>query len=169
MAVKDKTIKDLTLLEDVSQEDFLIVWDNSAENNNTKKLPISEIMKNQGNSYSTDEVVVGTWIDGKPIYRKVFNLNAPHPSTQSGSYQLLVNIPYLKNIITHYGFYLSNFYSTPNLVSYRTIPQNNLFVFSYDSLKTNVPAENRRFYISLENTTDYNITVAVEYTKTSDD
>lgn len=26
-----------------------------------------------GNVYSTDETVVGTWIDGKPIYRKVFS------------------------------------------------------------------------------------------------
>lgn len=25
--------------------------------------------------YSTDETVIGTWIDGKPIYRKVFSLN----------------------------------------------------------------------------------------------
>lgn len=26
-----------------------------------------------GNVYSTEEKVVGTWIDGKPIYRKVFD------------------------------------------------------------------------------------------------
>ena len=28
---------------------------------------------NKLNTYSTDEIRVGTWIDGKPIYRKVFN------------------------------------------------------------------------------------------------
>ena len=27
--------------------------------------------------YSTEEQVVGTWIDGKPIYRKVISLNCP--------------------------------------------------------------------------------------------
>ena len=27
--------------------------------------------------YSTDEVQIGTWIDGKPIYRKVINANIP--------------------------------------------------------------------------------------------
>lgn len=169
MAVKDKTIKDLTLLEDVSQEDFLIVWDNSAENNNTKKLPVSELMKNQGDSYSTEETVIGTWIDGKPIYRKVFNLNIPHTSTQSSSYQLPVNIPYLKNIITHYGFYRADFYLTPNTLSPRTIPQSNMFIYAYDSQNTNVPAENRNFYFSLQTTSDYIISVIVEYTKTSDD
>jgi len=30
------------------------------------------------NTYSTDEIIIGTWIDNKPIYRKVFtNINGP--------------------------------------------------------------------------------------------
>ena len=29
-----------------------------------------------GNIYSTDETVIGTWIDGRPIYRKVFTTNS---------------------------------------------------------------------------------------------
>lgn len=28
----------------------------------------------KNNKYSTDETVIGTWIDGKPIYRKVFKI-----------------------------------------------------------------------------------------------
>ena len=28
------------------------------------------------NNYSTEEQVIGTWIDGKPLYRKVININA---------------------------------------------------------------------------------------------
>lgn len=27
--------------------------------------------------YSTNETVIGTWIDGKPLYRKVIDLNCP--------------------------------------------------------------------------------------------
>lgn len=34
------------------------------------------------NKYSTDEIVIGEWIDGKPIYRKVYdNLNGQYGST----------------------------------------------------------------------------------------
>jgi len=29
-----------------------------------------------GNNYSTDEQVVGTWIDGKPLYQKYFHIGA---------------------------------------------------------------------------------------------
>lgn len=35
---------------------------------------IEELVKDV---YSTSETVVGTWIDGKPIYRKVINFNIP--------------------------------------------------------------------------------------------
>lgn len=45
-----------------------------------KELVAKVVAKHKGgnsNVYSTDETVVGTWIDGKPIYRKVFdNLDA---------------------------------------------------------------------------------------------
>ena len=33
--------------------------------------------------YSTDEIMIGTWVDGRPIYRKVFLTKAP-PSTNIG-------------------------------------------------------------------------------------
>lgn len=33
---------------------------------------IDKIAETSGNVYSTEEKVIGTWIDGKPIYRKVF-------------------------------------------------------------------------------------------------
>lgn len=33
-----------------------------------------------GEVYSTEEVRIGTWIDGKPLYRKVFT-NCPYPTT----------------------------------------------------------------------------------------
>ena len=34
-----------------------------------------------GNNYSTDEQVVGTWIDGKPLYRKVVVIDNPSDGT----------------------------------------------------------------------------------------
>lgn len=35
---------------------------------------VASIQSNK-NVYSTDEQIIGTWIDGKPIYRKVLNIN----------------------------------------------------------------------------------------------
>ena len=47
------------------------------------------VAKNNGN-YSTDEQIVGTWIDGKPIYRRVFNnLNI---AVQANKYNSTLNI-----------------------------------------------------------------------------
>ena len=30
-----------------------------------------------GNNYSTDEQVIGTWIDGRPVYQRVYVLSSP--------------------------------------------------------------------------------------------
>lgn len=39
---------------------------------------------NERNSYSTEEVVIGTWINGKPLYRKVFDAgNLPDTTTKT--------------------------------------------------------------------------------------
>lgn len=35
-------------------------------------MAISKIIKDMENVYSTQETIVGTWSNGKPIYRKVF-------------------------------------------------------------------------------------------------
>ena len=34
-----------------------------------------------GEVYSTEETVIGTWIDGKPLYRRVFTVEVPAFST----------------------------------------------------------------------------------------
>lgn len=41
------------------------------------------IKNNDPFSYSTDEVIIGTWIDGKPLYRKVLNLTSPSTSEET--------------------------------------------------------------------------------------
>lgn len=38
-----------------------------------------------GNDYSTDEQIIGTWIDGKPIYQKTISGTIPTPSADFGS------------------------------------------------------------------------------------
>jgi hypothetical protein len=50
-----------------------LIKDETAPNGNTKTRIGDAILESskQANTYSTDETVIGTWIDGKPIYRKV--------------------------------------------------------------------------------------------------
>lgn len=56
-------------------------------------------------NYSTEEKVVGTWIDGKPIYKKVISFGAlPNDSTKS----IVHNILNLKRIVKLEGFAGSN-------------------------------------------------------------
>lgn len=59
--------------------------------------------KDEGlNKYSEEEIVIGKWIDGKPIYRKVFNVT--FPSREIGYYEIplanigVQNVAYMLNI-----------------------------------------------------------------------
>lgn len=58
------------------------------------------------NVYSTEERVVGQWIDGKPIYRKVFAITSP--SSTSGSWTDIVNVSYIDSLISIYGYLLDH-------------------------------------------------------------
>ena len=43
---------------------------------------------NNANNYSTDEQVIGTWINDKPLYRKTYQLTTPNMSTTETDYDL---------------------------------------------------------------------------------
>ena len=82
-------------------------------------------IKEVANTYSTSEMVIGKWIDGKPLYRKVINLGVlPNAST--------VNIPHnidnLDRIISMMGMAKS-----PS--------QNLLLPFSYGAGKDGVNSD----------------------------
>lgn len=49
--------------------------------NDTIPNGYEEIMET--NAYSTDEMKIGTWTDGKPLYRKVFQTTLPDSSSKS--------------------------------------------------------------------------------------
>ena len=55
----------------------------------------------QGN-YSTEEVRIGTWIDGKPLYRKVFDITNPADSNTNYGDVSDLNISTLVHL---YGYY----------------------------------------------------------------
>ena len=66
--MESKTIHDLSTLNIADNDDELIIYDVSASD--SKKITKKSLCNN---SYSTtEEKTGGTWIDGKPIYRKVF-------------------------------------------------------------------------------------------------
>lgn len=53
---------------------------------NTKKSTISQV---KAQNYSTTEQVIGTWIDGKPLYRKVIQLTTlPNNTTKTFAHSI---------------------------------------------------------------------------------
>ena len=48
----------------------------AVKNSNGVAITLDEYLNNR-DIYSTDEQIVGTWVDGKPIYRKVIDTTTP--------------------------------------------------------------------------------------------
>ncbi len=58
-------------------------------------------------NYSTDEVMIGTWIDGKPLYRRVFVSNSS--ISRSVNWVVLANNAYnIDTIVAKSGIYICN-------------------------------------------------------------
>ena len=103
-----------------------------------------------GNNYSTDEQVVGTWINGKPLYRKVVVIDNP------------------SNGMT---FSIDNI-DEPINVSWKQVFQSQKIHFSYgDNVGTyclisfNLASKN--FEISIGNGFSGKMVAILEYTKTT--
>ena len=76
--MSNKTIHELDSLTEITQNDEMLIYDISAgADNPTKKTTVGTIKNYMADNikdvYSTDEVKTNkVWIDGKPIYRKVW-------------------------------------------------------------------------------------------------
>ncbi|MBD5135254.1 MAG: hypothetical protein HDT39_04735 [Lachnospiraceae bacterium] len=92
---------------------------------------IEEAIKNSNSNanlsneiYSTTETKIGTWIDGKPLYRRVLSLTTPSVQNQVGYYQ----IPGLDSdqflAIKYDGFVQANDHSRNPIISYVPSSQN---------------------------------------------
>ena len=113
------------------------------------------------NIYSTDEVVVGTWIDGKPLYRRMFDFGTlPNNYVASKSH----NIPNIKHIHINLG---ASFWCT-NSTPYEESTGNSFspvyisYISLFDVNKTQVIIQ------TVANGTNYHMLVCLEYTKTTD-
>ena len=104
--------------------------------------------------YSTDEKVVGSWIDGKPIYQKTFT-GTLEEITSSGVTILIGTIPNIKMSIFAWGYAYGLFIPSANLLSDK-------FLRLYMS--------GTNFYLHT-NTTDISnrpYYATIQYTKTTD-
>lgn len=118
---------------------------------------INEVYQN--NVYSTDETVVGKWIDGKPIYRKVFEIGSlPNDTT--------ISIPHgIKNLDTFTDKRASWYDSDDDRWNFDYRKDSDTIIISFVPNNTNL-------YIRATGT-DWSVrtskcTVTLEYKKTTD-
>lgn len=111
----------------------------------------------QSNVYSTDETVVGKWIDGKPIYRKVIN-------SICGNLRTLLNELNIDFLIDTKGTAWSNYDHRMPINAPNPEPPNYVFGI-YQSASTN----NISVFYNADFYNDTNkVIVTVIYTKTTD-
>ena len=100
-------------------------------------------------NYTTEEIIIGKWINGKPIYRKVVDCGAL--PNNAGKY-VAHNISNIESIIRLYGFGTTGqtFYPIPNETFRAYANLQNIFLYTQDD-RSNM-----------------NGTFIIEYTKTTD-
>lgn len=85
--------------------------------NNEDSGDANDPVVDTGEIYSTEETRIGTWIDGKPLYRKVIESVSPTSSDQTATVANVFNVDTFVQIrgfvITNYGCEpVPNFYHT---------------------------------------------------------
>ena len=109
-----------------------------------------------GIDYSTEEKVIGTWIDGKPVYRKVFTGTLPAPDINGGNW---ISLDYnMSNLVHLYGDVSNRPYH------FQCVNRNGSYMLALDFVISNNTLMYRNLGYSQGST--YNITV--EYTRTTD-
>lgn len=112
-------------------------------------------------NYSNNEQVIGTWTNGKPLYRKVYN-TFTYLADVGNNYIILdtnTNI----NIINSYGSLLIK-----NSLYTLTIPTENYGLDKISSVYKNETSGDIYLNTSLTQSDINNIQIVLEYTKSSD-
>ena len=103
-----------------------------------------------GNNYSTNEQVVGTWINGKPLYRKVVVIDNP------------------SNGMT---FSIANIDEPINVSWTQVHPTGVYFSYNHDGTSCSTiffKPTSKNFEITLQGAFNGKIVAIIEYTKTTD-
>lgn len=124
---------------------------------NNKGVTLDNYLNNL-NEYSTDEQVIGKWIDGKPIYRKVIN------TTKSQVSDIMTNL-HIKRLISTVGSYATSIYSNswPIPSYYVEEPQ-----YDIGLMGGAIPGENVSITFGSYYNDDSAVILVLEYTKTTD-
>lgn len=113
------------------------------------------------NEYSTSEKVIGKWINGKPLYRKVISFGSlPNSTTKNVAHEIsnLGEVTRLSAIATN------------GSGSYKTIPDvisTNTATYMTSQVKLSISSGNIVIYTE-SNQSSFSTYVVMEYTKTSD-
>ena len=150
----DKLVSNSTT-QSVSKGIPIINWDDEHFNVN------GSIIQNEGtiafDNYSDTEQVIGTWIDGKPLYRKVIEVFI---TSQYASYN--TGISNLKQVINARGMYIRSNSGYQNLVP---STYSGWEVYLYDFTNASFVI---RFSNNVWNAGVDSMFVIMEYTKTTD-
>ena len=138
----DDNVGDLTQLETTNKNSIV---------NAINEVNTNDIRKS---TYSTSEQVVGKWLDNKPIYRKVVNVNVS--SKTSNTIEITISSLDIDTFINISGIVKDNSNLTMALLS--------------DTQAITVEPNNSKIIIYMNNTTakSYSGHVILEYTKTTD-
>ena len=121
---------------------------------------------NKLSSYSYDEQVIGTWVDGKPLYRRLFDIGAlPNATSKlfdTGIASGKIHLVSLKGLARRLTGIVA-FIPLPHTGVSSSTLTSGIILTSWEesgTLRINVQAGSNR--------SDYNGIVTIEYTKTSD-
>ena len=141
--------KNQSILSNVSS-----VLDSLTSNSTTDAPSINAV--NERFTYSTEEKVIGTWIDGKPLYRKVFEYTL---GSTTSSWRTIGTIPNIDFPVRMYGMFYHGNDKYPFPRSY-----NNEEITLYCDTSSKLFREQHN-YSYANNLPSY---VIIEYTKTTD-
>ena len=123
----------------------------------TIKTLIGNLKSSTYDVYSTNETVIGTWIDGKPLYRRYFNFTT---GSKSGN-QYIMNIPNYSDIERITNIYGTYFHKSSSGVA----------IYSNINMKEQIQTwiENGKIAVAtISNYYNSDVHMFIEYTKTTD-
>lgn len=105
-----------------------------------------------GNDYSTDEQIIGTWIDGKPLYQKTYDVGTDASITYS--------LPSYINKVINFSGIIEGFAPIPYVSS-----STNFCIYLFVDKDNNINIRKGSSIQSIASGTAY---VTIQYTKTTD-
>ena len=127
------------------------------------------IINNLNENYSTNEQIVGKWINGKPIYRQTFGFNVPNPGTETYFYwtesfytpNSISNVDEIINVKSFYKRSDNTYQQVPSNHSQPSHWANGIYDFSGTGFRFWAGDFNNAFKINY-------LIVTIEYTKKTD-